>query len=57
MSSFSFQISLSAENTRCLWIGSTTELFIFNLANFEVEAVLHFKGNTIHLIIFDMKVL
>ncbi|XP_063109927.1 WD repeat-containing protein 27 [Cavia porcellus] len=34
---------LSAENTRCLWIGSTTELFIFNLANFEVEAVLHFK--------------
>ncbi|XP_023567753.1 WD repeat-containing protein 27 isoform X2 [Octodon degus] len=34
---------LSSENTRCLWIGSSTELFIFNLANLEMEAVLRFK--------------
>ncbi|KAM6181746.1 LOW QUALITY PROTEIN: WD repeat-containing protein 27 [Erethizon dorsatum] len=37
------KLLLSAENTRCLWIGSSTELFIFNLANFEMEAVLRFK--------------
>ncbi|XP_013366201.1 PREDICTED: WD repeat-containing protein 27 isoform X3 [Chinchilla lanigera] len=34
---------LSSENTRCLWVGSPTELCIFNLANCEVEAVLRFK--------------
>ncbi|XP_047625664.1 WD repeat-containing protein 27 isoform X10 [Phacochoerus africanus] len=30
-------------NASCLWIGSSAGLFIFNLANFELEAVLHFK--------------
>ncbi|XP_058145701.1 WD repeat-containing protein 27 isoform X2 [Dasypus novemcinctus] len=34
---------LSSENTKCLWIGSSAGLFIFNLANFELEAVLHYK--------------
>ncbi|XP_066104266.1 WD repeat-containing protein 27 [Saccopteryx bilineata] len=34
---------LSSENTGCLWIGSSTGLFIFNLANFELEAVLRYK--------------
>ncbi|XP_077910579.1 WD repeat-containing protein 27 isoform X1 [Halichoerus grypus] len=34
---------LSSENTTCLWIGSSAGLFIFNLANFELEAVLHYK--------------
>ncbi|XP_040483432.1 WD repeat-containing protein 27 [Ursus maritimus] len=34
---------LSSENTTCLWIGSSVGLFIFNLANFELEAVLHYK--------------
>lgn len=29
-----------------MWIGSSAGLFIFNLANFELEAVLHFKGKT-----------
>ncbi|TFK07116.1 sialidase-2 [Platysternon megacephalum] len=32
-----------AVNARCLWIGSSTGLFIINLANFELEAVLHYK--------------
>ncbi|XP_047413478.1 WD repeat-containing protein 27 isoform X4 [Sciurus carolinensis] len=34
---------LSSENTRCLWIGSSTGLFIFNLASFELEDAIHFK--------------
>ncbi|XP_027458776.2 WD repeat-containing protein 27 isoform X5 [Zalophus californianus] len=34
---------LPSENTTCLWIGSSAGLFIFNLANFELEAVLHYK--------------
>ncbi|XP_075780787.1 WD repeat-containing protein 27 isoform X2 [Pelodiscus sinensis] len=34
---------LPAVNARCLWIGSSTGLFIINLANFELEAVLHYK--------------
>ncbi|XP_032263346.1 WD repeat-containing protein 27 isoform X2 [Phoca vitulina] len=34
---------LSSENTTCLWIGSSAGLFIFNLANFKLEAVLHYK--------------
>uniref|UniRef100_A0A8D2BE83 WD repeat domain 27 n=1 Tax=Sciurus vulgaris TaxID=55149 RepID=A0A8D2BE83_SCIVU len=34
---------LSSENTRCLWIGSSTGLFIFNLASFELEDAFHFK--------------
>nr|XP_045015341.1 WD repeat-containing protein 27 [Jaculus jaculus] len=34
---------LSSEHPTCLWIGSSTGLFILNLANFELEAVLHFK--------------
>ncbi|XP_037673686.1 WD repeat-containing protein 27 isoform X2 [Choloepus didactylus] len=33
----------SSESTTCLWIGSSTGLFIFNLANFELEAFLHYK--------------
>ncbi|XP_073194068.1 WD repeat-containing protein 27 isoform X3 [Lepidochelys kempii] len=32
-----------AVNARCLWIGSSAGLFIINLANFELEAVLHYK--------------
>ncbi|XP_078011159.1 WD repeat-containing protein 27 [Phascolarctos cinereus] len=32
-----------AANTRCLWIGSSTGLFIINLDNLELESVLHFK--------------
>ncbi|KAI5938436.1 WD repeat-containing protein 27 [Manis javanica] len=35
---------LSSANTKCLWIGSSAGLFIFNLVNFELEAVLHYKG-------------
>ncbi|KAK2507168.1 LOW QUALITY PROTEIN: hypothetical protein MC885_012846 [Smutsia gigantea] len=34
---------LSSANTKCLWIGSSAGLFIFNLANFELEAVLHYR--------------
>uniref|UniRef100_A0A2K6F0G3 WD repeat domain 27 n=1 Tax=Propithecus coquereli TaxID=379532 RepID=A0A2K6F0G3_PROCO len=43
---------LSAENTNCLWIGSSAGLFVFNLASFELEAVLHYKdfgGLSIHV--------
>ncbi|KAI2544636.1 hypothetical protein G5576_111884, partial [Homo sapiens] len=32
------------ENTRCVWIGSSVGLFVFNLANLEVEAALYYKG-------------
>ncbi|KAF7253542.1 WD repeat-containing protein 27, partial [Varanus komodoensis] len=32
-----------AVNAHCLWIGSSTGLFIINMANFELEAVLHYK--------------
>uniref|UniRef100_A0A8B7VCF7 WD repeat-containing protein 27 n=1 Tax=Castor canadensis TaxID=51338 RepID=A0A8B7VCF7_CASCN len=39
----SFKISLSSESCKCLWIGSSAGLFIFNLANFNLEAVLRFK--------------
>lgn len=28
----------------CLWIGSSVGLFLFNLASFELEAALHYKG-------------
>uniref|UniRef100_A0A8C0X4N8 WD repeat-containing protein 27 n=1 Tax=Castor canadensis TaxID=51338 RepID=A0A8C0X4N8_CASCN len=34
---------LSSESCKCLWIGSSAGLFIFNLANFNLEAVLRFK--------------
>ncbi|XP_054542517.1 WD repeat-containing protein 27 isoform X6 [Pan troglodytes] len=34
---------LSSENTRCVWIGSSVGLFVFNLANLEVEAALYYK--------------
>uniref|UniRef100_A0A8C3SY48 WD repeat-containing protein 27 n=1 Tax=Chelydra serpentina TaxID=8475 RepID=A0A8C3SY48_CHESE len=37
-------INLGKEENLCLWIGSSTGLFIINLANFELEAVLHYKG-------------
>ncbi|XP_051062008.1 WD repeat-containing protein 27 [Phodopus roborovskii] len=33
----------SPEGTKCLWIGSSTALFIINLASVELEAALHFK--------------
>uniref|UniRef100_A0A8D2KRA7 WD repeat-containing protein 27 n=1 Tax=Varanus komodoensis TaxID=61221 RepID=A0A8D2KRA7_VARKO len=33
-----------AVNAHCLWIGSSTGLFIINMANFELEAVLHYKA-------------
>uniref|UniRef100_A0A8C6CYQ6 WD repeat domain 27 n=1 Tax=Moschus moschiferus TaxID=68415 RepID=A0A8C6CYQ6_MOSMO len=32
-----------SEPASCLWIGSSAGLFIFNLASFELEAVLHYK--------------
>ncbi|CAO2628848.1 WD repeat-containing protein 27 [Lemmus lemmus] len=35
--------ALSWECTKCLWIGSSTALFIFNPASVELEAALHFK--------------
>ncbi|XP_062832038.1 WD repeat-containing protein 27 isoform X3 [Anolis carolinensis] len=35
--------SFSYANARCLWIGSSTGLFIINMANFELEAILHFR--------------
>ncbi|XP_073926156.1 WD repeat-containing protein 27 [Castor canadensis] len=35
--------NLSSESCKCLWIGSSAGLFIFNLANFNLEAVLRFK--------------
>ncbi|XP_017813980.2 WD repeat-containing protein 27 isoform X10 [Papio anubis] len=34
---------LSSENTQCMWIGSSLGLFIFNLANLEVEAALYYR--------------
>nr|XP_055125696.1 WD repeat-containing protein 27 isoform X1 [Symphalangus syndactylus] len=34
---------LSSENTQCMWIGSSVGLFVFNLANLEVEAALYYK--------------
>ncbi|XP_073892808.1 WD repeat-containing protein 27 isoform X8 [Macaca fascicularis] len=34
---------LSSENTQCMWIGSSVGLFIFNLANLEVEAALYYR--------------
>uniref|UniRef100_A0A2K5IGF5 Uncharacterized protein n=1 Tax=Colobus angolensis palliatus TaxID=336983 RepID=A0A2K5IGF5_COLAP len=34
---------LSSENTQCVWIGSSVGLFIFNLANLEVEAALYYR--------------
>ncbi|XP_070459149.1 WD repeat-containing protein 27 isoform X2 [Equus przewalskii] len=34
---------VSSENASCLWIGSSAGLFILNLANFELEAVLRYK--------------
>ncbi|XP_014652929.1 PREDICTED: WD repeat-containing protein 27 [Ceratotherium simum simum] len=34
---------VSSENASCLWIGSSAGLFIFNVANFELEAVLYYK--------------
>ncbi|KAK7806849.1 hypothetical protein U0070_026741 [Myodes glareolus] len=37
------QISFSPECTKCLWIGSSTALFVFNPASIELEAALHFK--------------
>uniref|UniRef100_A0A8C0X3V4 WD repeat-containing protein 27 n=1 Tax=Castor canadensis TaxID=51338 RepID=A0A8C0X3V4_CASCN len=48
----SFKISLSSESCKCLWIGSSAGLFIFNLANFNLEAVLRFKGKIISVVIF-----
>uniref|UniRef100_A0A8D0G7P9 WD repeat domain 27 n=1 Tax=Sphenodon punctatus TaxID=8508 RepID=A0A8D0G7P9_SPHPU len=39
-----FLISFPSVKARCLWVGSTTGLFIINLANFELEAVLNYKG-------------
>lgn len=27
-----------------MWVGSSTGLFILNLASFELEAALHYKG-------------
>ncbi|XP_020142902.2 WD repeat-containing protein 27 [Microcebus murinus] len=30
-------------STNCLWIGSSAGLFVFNLASFELEAVLYYK--------------
>lgn len=41
--SLPFEISLS-ETACCLWIGSSAGLLMFNLASFELEAVLHYKG-------------
>ncbi|GAB1300539.1 WD repeat-containing protein 27 [Apodemus speciosus] len=38
------EISFASERTKCLWIGSSTALFILNLASFELEAALHFKA-------------
>ncbi|XP_051020322.1 WD repeat-containing protein 27 [Acomys russatus] len=35
--------AVSSEYTRCLWVGSSTALFILNLASFELEAAVHFK--------------
>lgn len=43
--SLPFEISLS-ETGSCLWIGSSAGLLIFNLASFELEGVLHYKGKT-----------
>lgn len=36
--------SLSPERTGCVWVGSSAGLFILNLASFELEAALHYKG-------------
>uniref|UniRef100_A0A8C3HEW3 WD repeat domain 27 n=1 Tax=Chrysemys picta bellii TaxID=8478 RepID=A0A8C3HEW3_CHRPI len=44
-------INVGREENLCLWIGSSTGLFIINLANFELEAVLHYKGMIIKYLI------
>lgn len=44
--SFSFKMSLSSENASCLRTGSSAGLFIFKLADFELEAILRCKGKT-----------
>lgn len=36
--------SLSPERTGCVWVGSSTGLFVLNLASFELEAALCYKG-------------
>ncbi|XP_031210538.1 WD repeat-containing protein 27 isoform X6 [Mastomys coucha] len=35
--------AFASECTKCLWIGSSTALFILNLASFELEAALYFS--------------
>ncbi|XP_026643273.1 WD repeat-containing protein 27 [Microtus ochrogaster] len=35
--------AFSSECTNCLWIGSSTALFVFNPTSVELEAALHFK--------------
>lgn len=47
---FPLSVSLSAEHTRCLWIGSSAGLFLLNLANLELEAVLQYKGKIVNSI-------
>ncbi|XP_066479111.1 WD repeat-containing protein 27 [Tiliqua scincoides] len=37
------ECSFPSVNDRCLWIGSSTGLFIINMANLELEAVLHYR--------------
>ncbi|XP_007948695.1 WD repeat-containing protein 27 [Orycteropus afer afer] len=41
-----YECSRPSVNTACLWIGSSAGLFILNLANFELEAVLLYKDVT-----------
>ncbi|XP_048661735.1 WD repeat-containing protein 27 isoform X11 [Marmota marmota marmota] len=36
-------VSLPSESSTCLWIASSTGLFIFHLASLELEHALHFK--------------
>ncbi|KAG3290604.1 WD repeat domain 27, transcript variant X4 [Ictidomys tridecemlineatus] len=36
-------VSLPSESSACLWIASSTGLFIFHLASLELEHALHFK--------------
>ncbi|CAN0501842.1 unnamed protein product [Rangifer tarandus platyrhynchus] len=38
-----------SETGSCLWIGSSAGLLIFNLASFELEGVLHYKGLSIQV--------
>ncbi|VFV27319.1 Hypothetical predicted protein [Lynx pardinus] len=45
---------LPSESAPCLWVGSSSGLLILNLANFELEGVLRYKGKVKVQVTFDL---